>query len=156
MFPHHHGRRLLQQGAVQGMVDVQGGIPQEGVPMGALPKGVAVMFAHHLEAGVEIRRRLLAEGHPDVRGQAAVEGVGELGAGDAALRIEMGHLGPGVDAAVRAAGGMESEIFARDFFECIADDLLNGNSVGLNLPAMISCAVVGQIDKISLHVSFYS
>ena len=92
---------------------MQGGIPQEGVPMGALPKGVAVMLTGHLEAGVEIRRGVLAEGHPDIPGQAAVEGIGELGAGDAALRIEMGHLGPGVDAAVRAAVAQRRQVRLR-------------------------------------------
>lgn len=40
--------------------------------------------------------------------------------------------------------------------ECFHQTLLHTCTVGLNLPAMISCAVVGQIDKISLHVSFYS
>ena len=61
-----------------------------------------------------------------------------------------------MNAAVRAAGGMESEIFARDFFECIADDLLNGNSVGLNLPADVVCSVVFDYKYDSLHATNYT
>ena len=64
--------------------------------------------------------------------------------------------GPRVNAAVRAAGGMESEVFARNFPECIADDLLNGNSVGLNLPADVACSVVFNYKYDSLHAANYT
>ncbi len=64
-------------------------------------------------------------------------------------------LRPRVNAAVRAAGGMESEIFARNALECIADDLLNGNSVGLNLPADVVCSVVFNYKYDSLMLPLY-
>lgn len=88
--------------------------------------------------------------------QICVQCKCEFFGGNSAFGIKMRCLRPRVNAAVRAAGGMESEVFARNALECIADDLLNGNSVGLNLPADVVCSVVFNYKYDPLHTANYT
>ena len=128
--------------------------------MAAVEHTVAVVLLLNGKARVKFRlaftRHFKACFNANVGRQICVQCKCEFFGGNSAFGIKMRCLRPRVNAAVRAAGGMESEVFARNALECIADDLLNGNSVGLNLPANVACSVVFNYKYDSLHAANYT
>lgn len=128
--------------------------------MAAVEHTVAVVLLLNGKACVKFRlaftRHFKACFYANVGRQICVKCKCEFFGGNSAFGIKMRCLRPRVDTAVRAAGGMESEVFARNALECIADDLLNGNSVGLNLPADVVCSVVFNYKYDSLHTANYT
>ncbi len=57
---------------------------------------------------------------------------------------EGGDLAEGVNASVGAARALGKDGFACDTVDCLGECALNGRQVGLNLPAVVGCSVVGE------------
>ena len=81
---------------------------------------------------------------PDGDGESAVEGALEVFGRDGCLQGKAGHLRQGMHAGVGAAGALGKRRFARDAAEGGLQFSLDGGLAGLNLPAAVIGAVVGE------------
>ena len=143
---HEAGGGFVHQREVEGIVVAAGIGPAEGVL--ALVEVVVVGACRGAEAGVGV----VGDGHhgvdADVGGQQAVEFEGQLRAVHRLVRVEVGHHETGVHAGVGASRGHEIDVTAQDGGHHVLHLLLYAHGVGLALPAVVLCAVVGQINEI--------
>ena len=56
-------------------------------------------------------------------------------------------------AAVRSAAALNIDFFTKELFECQLKNLLNGDCIFLNLPAVIARAVVADGYQIIYHIT---
>ena len=68
----------------------------------------------------------------------------EVGRGDRGHEAERGYLALGVNSGIGAAGTLGEDSFAGDAVDGVGEFALDGRLVGLNLPAMEVCAIVGE------------
>ena len=142
MGAHNQGGGLVHAIEVEGHIGMEGIAAGEHIRVGTCLHEVAVLFLLGGEAGVEGGIDLLGKEHPDVRGQVGVERDGKLVRCHAGFRVEVGHLGPGVDAGVRAAAALEAGMLAGHLQDGLLHYLLHGHAVRLGLPAHVVRAVV--------------
>ena len=126
--------------------EVPGAFGQKGRKNGLEAEVVGVGLGFSGKAGVEIVGDFLAFKNANCGGEFRierrnpVEGIhGEMIGG-----VEMRNLAESVDAGVGAAGAVKADGFLGNFREGVFDELLNGFSIGLNLPTGERGAVVGD------------
>jgi hypothetical protein len=112
----------------------------------AAEDAVFVRLFEGVEAGMEGGRGFGDAVDADVRREEAIEGFLEVGGRDGVLEIEGGDLGEGVDSGIGAAGGFDADGGAFDFGEDLFELALDGGQAGLDLPAVVFGAVVGEFD----------
>lgn len=95
-------------------------------------------------AGVEVRGDLLDGEDANAGREDAVEGAVEVEGGDGDVQREGGDLGEGVNSGVGAAGALGEHGFAGDVKDGLGQGALDGGEVGLDLPAVVGRAVVGE------------
>jgi hypothetical protein len=89
----------------------------------------------------------------DARGKSAVEGTMQVGGGDGNVEGERSHLSKGVDAGVGAPGALREDGFSGDVEEGSGESSLHGRQLGLNLPAVKRCPIVGKDCLPELHMA---
>ena len=87
--------------------------------------------------------------HGDVLGKQAIELVGKTGAIDLLLGIEVGYHLQGMHTGIGAAGTDNGCLLTKKCREGLLQALLHGDAIGLYLPAMVGCAIVGQGDEVT-------
>jgi hypothetical protein len=112
----------------------------------AAEDAVFVCLFEGVEAGMEGGRGLGDAVDADIGREEAVEGFLEVGGRDGVLEVEGGDLGEGVDSGIGAAGGFDADGGAFDFGEDLFELALDGGQAGLDLPAVVFGAVVGEFD----------
>ncbi|MPN09489.1 hypothetical protein SDC9_156779 [bioreactor metagenome] len=105
---------------------------------------IAVGFVLCGKARVKLLRRFFGKEHANITREAHIHGDGELIGGHAGFRIEVRNLRAGVYTAVRSSGTVDANLLACDRKQRFVELLLNGNTVFLQLPADVVCAVVGN------------
>jgi hypothetical protein len=103
-------------------------------------------------AGVEVGWSGFDGEDADGGWEAAVEGAVEVGGGDGRGEGEAGDLGEGVDTGVGAAGALREDAFAGGAVDGVGECALDGGECGLDLPAAVGCAVVGEDELEVGHV----
>jgi len=106
--------------------------------------GVAVGLARDIRHHVEVRADLLRRDHHDIARQTVVERHRQPVHGHRAGGIDHGHLPPGVDAGIRAAGSLHVGRTAQDRGRRGAEHPLHGRQPRLNLPAVVVRTIVGD------------
>ena len=103
------------------------------------------------EAGMGIALHGLHPLHGYILWEETVELVGKAGTVNSLLGIEVGNHLQGMNTGIGAPGTDNGGLFTQECGECLLQALLHGDAVGLYLPAMIGCAVIGKGDEKS-HV----
>ncbi|MPM95785.1 hypothetical protein SDC9_142940 [bioreactor metagenome] len=132
----------LHSGQIQRNMDMQRGIAAEDIRMRAELHRIAIGFVFCRKSRVKIVRRFFAEEHADIARQAHIHRDGEFIRRHARVCVKVRDLCPRVDAAIRASGAVELNLFARDGADCIVEPPLNGDAVLLKLPADVVCPVI--------------
>ena len=101
------------------------------------------------EACMGIGRHGLNALHSDIGREQAVELVGKAGAIDLLLGVEVGYHLQRMHTGIGAPGTDNGSVLAQECGECLLQALLHGDAIGLYLPAMIGCAVVGEGDEVT-------
>ena len=89
----------------------------------------------------------------DVGRQQAVQFVGQQHGVHGSIGIEMRHHQRGMHPGIGTPRPHHVHLATQQGGEGAHQALLHTQTVGLYLPAVIGCAVVGKVDEISLHVS---
>ncbi len=135
-------------GEVELCRNVPGAVAVQRVHRGVIPEGVVVGFPGGVEAGVETGRDGFSVDHADIVRQEMVERGGKpVGANGGGIDLEVRGHGVGVDAGIGAARGFEADFFPEDLVKGALDLILNGAAAGLGLPAVISGAVVSDVEQ---------
>ncbi len=108
---------------------------------------VAVGFGGGVEAGVEVGVGFGGVEDADGGGEEAVDGAAEVVDGDAVVEGEGGYLGEGVNAGVGTTGAGDVDVFAVHIAEDFFEDALDGDEIGLVLPAVEIGTVIGKSDS---------
>ena len=95
-------------------------------------------------AGVEGDRHDFGGEDANAGRQGAVQRAVEVGGGDGGFEGEGGDLGEGVDAGVGAAGALREDALAHGAVDGVGKQALEGGQIGLDLPAMVGGAVIGE------------
>src|SRR5450759_1422730 len=117
----------------------------------ATPDPVLIRFRRGVVAGVEVKGRLFHFQYSDIPGQKPVDGLAQIGGRDAVLQIENCDLRKRVDPRVGPSRSHYIDRLAFNFGNDGLDNRLDGHHTGLNLPAVVICAVVSQNDFDSPH-----
>lgn len=90
-------------------------------------------------------------GYRDVGGKQSVEPIDELWGVYCFWGIEMGYHLSGMYACIGASGSHDIDLPAQNGAQGLLQRLLNTGGIGLLLPPVITQAVVGEMDEITLH-----
>ena len=90
-------------------------------------------------------------GYRDVGRQQPVEPIDELWGVYCFCRIEMGYHLSGMYACVGASGSHNIDLPAQNGAQGLLQRLLHTGGIGLLLPPVVTQAVVGEMDEITLH-----
>jgi len=107
---------------------------------------VLVGLAARTVAGVEVCGSLFYRDDADAGGEDVIEGSLEVGGGDGRAERDGGYLADGVHTGVCATGALGENGFYGDVMEGLGEGALDGGEGGLNLPAVIRRAVVGDCE----------
>jgi hypothetical protein len=113
---------------------------------------VFVGLAEGRVAGVEGGWNFFAGEDADGVWEAMVEGALEVDGGDGRGEGEAGDLGESVDAGVSATGALGQNALSGDAEEGVGEQTLDGRQDGLDLPAVVGRAVVGEDELEVGHV----
>ena len=147
-----------QSGGTIHHIEIEGHIGMQSIPtgkyvgVGACLNKVAILLLLGGETCVEFRIGFLRVQNADIGRQMGIQGDGELVRRHTGLRIEVRHLGTGVDAGVRAAAALKAAALAGDLEDGLFDLLLHGDTVGLSLPAHVVCAVILDYGPYASHI----
>ena len=112
---------------------------------------VLVVLFFDREARVEIPGHLKARLYPYVGREPSVQRIADLIGGYPAFGIEVRYLRGGVYSAVCPAGSVQNGALAYKLFKGVVYHLLNGNTVGLDLPAYVIRSVVFDYKRDPSH-----
>jgi len=107
---------------------------------------VLVGLAAGAVSGVEVCGNFFDGDDSDAGGKDVIEGALEVGGGDGGRERDAGDLPECVDTGVGASGALGEDGFAGDVMEGPGEGALNSGKAGLNLPAVIRRAVVGDCE----------
>lgn len=105
---------------------------------------VLVGLAKSAVAGVEVLGCGFDGEDADAGGKGAIEGAMKIFCGNGDVEGEGGYLGEGVDAGVSAARALGKDGFAGDAMDGLRESSLDSGKGGLDLPAAVGSAVVGE------------
>ena len=152
MASHIVGCRSVQQISVDGVPIVQGPVLQEGIPHRVVPNLVDVLFPLAGIPCVKIQRHCFAGLYRHILGKIMIQSRQQTFRRDGTFRFHTDTELPGVNASVCAGACLDVLLPPSDLIKGLLKDFLHGHGVFLDLPAVIMCAVVGELyEQISFH-----
>ncbi len=112
---------------------------------------VAIALSADLRDGVKIGRRFGHVQHGDVVGQIGVQRTAERLGRKRRIGAQSDDLLQGVNAGVGPPAGQDADSLAGDLGNGVFERFLDGNPIGLELPAGVVRAVVGDGEFESSH-----
>ena len=144
VLPAYASGRLRHRGSVERPPDVPREPTEKGRGHGRRVQEVAVALQAGRPASVESLRRGAGGENADVPRQRRVEGRHRGLRGDGARALHAGDLAEGVHARVGPARTDDADLAAGERAQRLDDQALHGGRAGLDLPAVVRRAVVGQ------------
>ena len=142
----YHGRE------VERVTDMPASAPVQRRPDGAVEDPVMVDFAAGVIPRVEFPGHLAHFLHHDIRGKKAVHAQVKIPKGELRGRAEIRHLVQGMNPRVGPARGNQDRPVVDDPGNAVLHHLLDGEDIGLPLPAVVGGPVVFDDELDVSHV----